>query len=491
MSAPSSLRTAWPGLPGDRVRFACIILVCVIRGAACSASDPAADSFRPNIVFFLSDDQRSDHLGCAGNRLLQTPHLDQLAQRGVRFDHAFVTTSICAASRASFFTGMYERSHRYTFGARPLAPAVSGVAWPGLLRNSGYRTGFIGKFGIEVGPAVPNEWFDRWTPLNRTPYFKNLPDGTVRHVCDISGDQAIQFLRDTVNDVPFCLQISFNAGHAEDGDLQDHYPWPPAADDLYRDTVFPPPRLSDPRIYDAHPQFLKDSLNRERFFWRWDTPEKYQKNMRGYYRLLSGMDGVIGRVLDALEHQGLAENTVVIFASDNGYYMGSRGLAGKWSHYDESLRIPLIICDPRLPEARRGRVVSAMALNIDLAPTILQLAGVPIPEPYQGQSLVPLLDGVAVPNWRTDFFCEHLMQAGSRIPQWEGVRGEHFMYARYFGQQPVFEFLHNLDSDPDELVNLVAAGQASETLERMRQRCDELRDAWGGPWTPDGFPPKK
>src|SRR5690606_33831358 len=147
------------------------------------------------------------------------------------------------------------------------------------------------------------------------------------------------------------------------------------------------------KIFERHPEFLQTSMNRERYFWRWDTPEKYQTNMRAYFRMISGIDHAIGRVLDELERLGLAENTIIVYAADNGYYMGNRGFAGKWSHYEESLRVPLIVCDPRLPADRRGKVVEAMALNIDLAPTFLAYAGATIPENYQGRSLVPLAAG--------------------------------------------------------------------------------------------------
>jgi len=187
-------------------------------------------------------------------------------------------------------------------------------------------------------------------------------------------------------------------------------------------------------------------------------------------------------VLAELEKQGLAENTVVIYTGDNGYYMGDRGFAGKWSHYEQSLRVPLVIFDPRLPEKLRGRVLDPMALNIDLPATMLALGGVAVPEHYQGRSLVPLLRGEPVEDWRSDFFCEHLMQVGGRIPKWEGVRGERYKYARYFEND--FEFLHDLKTDPDELKNFAGDPEYAETLAAMRKRCDELRDRYGGPFVP-------
>ena len=163
--------------------------------------------------------------------------------------------------------------------------------------------------------------------------------------------------------------------------------------------------------------------------------------------------------------------------ADNGYYMGNRGFAGKWSHFEESLRIPLIITDPRVVEKNKGIVDKSMALNVDIAPTLIDFAGVNVPTAYQGKSLVSLLHGNKPQEWRKDFFCEHLMNHAG-IPKWEGVRGERFVYAKYFEQKPVFEFLHDLDTDPNELVNYSGEKKYHEILERMRSRCDELKNKY-------------
>jgi len=464
---------------------ACILSAFGVRCGlppACGAEDD-----RPNIVFFLVDDQRNDTLGCAGHPIVKTPTVDRLAQGGVRFENMFVTTSICAASRASIFTGLHERTHGYTFGTPPISEGHAAASYPALLRQHGYRTGFIGKFGVGVAGDSKAAMFDYFKAVGRNPYLKKQPDGSLRHESELDGDHAIEFIRAGAGDdrKPFCLSVSFNAAHAEDGDKRPgigHYPWPKAVDGMYENVEVPPPRLSDPAIFESQPELLKKSINRGRYFWRWDTPEKYQTNIRAYFRMLSGVDRVIRRVLDELEKQGLAENTVIIYTGDNGYYMGDRGFAGKWSHYEQSLRVPLVVYDPRLPEGLRGRVLGAMALNIDLPATMLDLAGVAVPKHYGGRSLVPLLRGEQVAGWRTDFFCEHLMQAGAAIPKWEGIRGERHKYARYFEND--FEFLHDLEADPDELKNFAADPDYAETLAAMRKRCDELRDRYGGPFKP-------
>jgi arylsulfatase A-like enzyme len=200
--------------------------------------------------------------------------------------------------------------------------------------------------------------------------------------------------------------------------------------------------------------------------------------MRAYYRMLSGIDRVIGRIREELDRLHLAENTVIIYTSDNGYYMGDRGLAGKWSHYDQSLRAPMIVFDPRLDEKDRGQVRTELVLNVDIAPTVLALARVESPALCQGRSVHPLLSRKSTaPGWRSDFFCEHLMQHAD-IPRWEGIRGERYVYARYFEQEPVFEFLHDLETDPDQLVNLASHPDHRDVLERMRARCDELKEEY-------------
>ena len=204
-------------------------------------------------------------------------------------------------------------------------------------------------------------------------------------------------------------------------------------------------------------------------------PGKYQTNMRAYFRMLTGIDHVINRVLQTLEEEGLAENTIVVYAADNGYYMGDRGFAGKWSHHEQSLRVPLVIYDPRLPDELRGLTVDTMALNLDLPPTFLDWAGVPIPASYQGTSLKPVIEDEPKPKgWREDFFCEYSHPRYSM--SWEGVRGQHFKYARYVDQMPAFEYLHDLQSDPDELINLAGNAEYKALLKQMRQRTDALAE---------------
>jgi len=460
-----------------RSTIALVFFVGVLLAAPFSKAEGAE---RPNIIFFLTDDQRHDFLGCSGHPIIKTPVIDKLAERGTRFENAFVTTSICATSRATLFTGLYERTHGYNFGKPAVSKKHMDDGYPVQLRKAGYRTGFVGKFGVAVQKGAQAEMFDYYKPHNRNPYFHKQPDGSLRHETEVAGDRAVEFLRGTKADgKPFCLSVSFNASHAEDSDKKDHFPYPKAVAHLYEGMKMPPPRHADPKVFESQPEFLRKSMNRDRYFWRWDTEEKYQHNMRNYLRMISGIDGVIGRVQKELETLGLADNTIIIYMADNGYYAASRGFAGKWSHYEESQRVPLIIMDPRVKEKARGIVSLETVLNVDIAPTMLAYAGVERPKGHQGLGLNHIVDGVEVGGWRMDFFCEHQMNHKS-IPKWEGVRGVRYKYARYTGQEPVFEFLHDLRTDPNEFTNLAGDPKHAKTLEEMRKRCDELRDEYSG-----------
>lgn len=442
-----------------------------------------ADESRPNILFFFADDQRHDTLGCAGHKIVETPTIDRLANSGVRFENMFVTRSTCWASRTTILTGMTSRASVEPDQSDRVKPEALTEMFPDLLRDAGYRTGLFGKWHAKMPKGFkPEDHFDEFEKIFRNPYFKSMPDGTKRHTTELIGDRGIEFLKTQRGKKrPFCLNLWFNAGHAEDRDHVPgigHYPWPKAMDGKYDDVTIPVPRLSDPAVYEAHPEFFRNSNHRERFHWRWDTQEKYQTNMRAYFRMLTGIDHVINRVLQTLKEEGLAENTIVVYAADNGYYMGDRGFAGKWSHHEQSLRVPLIVFDPRQPKSSRGRASDAMALNLDLPATFLDWGGVPVPPTYQDVSLKPLIESIATPKgWREDFFCEHTNPRYAM--SWEGVRGQRFKYARYVDQDPAYEYLHDLKNDPDELTNLASDPDHASLLKQLRQRTDALAEEYG------------
>jgi len=465
-------------------RLCLLVLAClwVFRPAWAAESEPAPK--RPNILLLMTDNQRSSALGCAGNTIIQTPNIDRLAAEGVRFENAFCTTSICAASRASIFTGQYRRTHGYTFNTPPLSRQAMQNSYPALLRAAGYRTGFVGKFGIGAQDGAADQMFDFFRRAiacdTRSPYYRKVDDGTRKHLTRINGDRAIAFLRSCRDDKPFCLSVSFSAPHPEDDNPQQ-YVYDRVYQDLYADVTIPPPSVSHPRYFERLPDFIKNSMNRHRWFRRFDTPEKYQEMIKSMYRMITGVDAQVGRIMAELERLGLHENTVVIFTSDNGIMVGEHGLTGIWLMYEGSIRVPLVIYDPRLGAPRRAAQVAQMALNIDLPATMLDLAGLEIPRGMQGRSLLPLLRGEPV-RWRNDFFYEHLFQDGGKtIPGSEGVRSERWKYVRYFRRKPVYEQLFDLKSDPDEINNLRGDQRHQKTLESLRRRCDKLRPSVDGP----------
>lgn len=432
-------------------------------GRACRVG--AGPGSRPNLLFVLTDDQRFDALGCAGNPIVRTPNIDRLAGEGIRFERAFVTTPICAASRASILTGTYERTHTYTFTKPPLARAFTDIAFPVRLRQAGYRTGFVGKLGVAVAEGVREEMFD-FSRFDGLPYFQTI-DGIERHMTEVEGDWALDFLRGVEPGRPFCLVWCPWAPHADD-DAPEQYFWPPAVDGLYRDVDIPVPEMAAPRYYDAQPAFLKNTMSRTRWGWRFDTPQKYQEMVKGYYRMISGIDLVLGRVLGELARLGLDRNTIIVYTSDNGYFLGERGYADKWLMYDLSTRVPLVVYDPRAPRANRGLVRRDLVLNIDLGPTLMDLAGAVVPSLAQGRSLRPLL-GQRTPAWRSEIFCEELWDH-PEIPRSECVRTERWKYIQY-PVHPEYVELFDLADDPDEKRNLAGDPGHARVLADLRERC--------------------
>jgi len=440
----------------------------------------------PNIVFFLTDDQTTSTIGCYGNDVIKTPNIDALARRGVRFENAFVSHSICWISRTTILTGLTGRTFG-TPGNQDLAkPETVETLYSDILRNRGYRTGFYGKWHSTMPETFRREdHFDEFEEIGRNPYYKPQPDGTLRHETELIVDGGVDFIKSQPKGRPFALNLWFNACHAEDSDRRPgigHFPWPRTVDGMYDDITIAPPKLNDPKIFDALPDFLRTTINRERFFWRWNTDQKYQTNIRAYYRMVSGIDREIGRFIQALDEAGLTDNTIIVYGADNGYYMGNRGLTGKWSHFENSLRVPLIICDPRVSKSQQGKVTDAIALNLDLPATFVDWASAEIPARYQGSSLKPIVADGVPKDWRTESFHEHFA-VRNRIPAFEGVRNKEFKYVRYIDHGN-YEFLHDLKNDPDELVNLAKDPQHMATLQSMKERTAAQVAKLGGPLPP-------
>jgi arylsulfatase A-like enzyme len=449
-------------------RASALLLAVLGSGSAALATE------RPqNVIFLLADDQRWDTLGVYGNPIIETPALDRLAQDGVRFEHAFVTTSICATSRASFITGQYARRHGiWTFEAG-LSPEQLALSYLGRMKAAGYHVGFIGKWGVGDPPKGYFD-YDRTFP-GQGKYFLEV-SGQTRHLTSVMGDQAIEFVSTAPADRPFCLSVSFKAAHVQDSyDITDTpFPYDPSLGGLYEDVEIAPPVSALPEFFARLPRSLQDSEGRLRWAIRFWGPARYQESVKGYYRLVTGIDRVVGRLRGALAERGLADTTAIVYSGDNGFFLGEHGLAGKWTPHEPSIRVPLLVYDPRLPDEARGQTRREMALNIDVAPTLLALAGLRPSASMQGRSLMPLLRGGAE-DWRTDFFYEHLFEH-PRLPKMEGVRTEQWKYIRYLPDDPVAEELYDLRRDPQELENLAAQPAWEPVLIRLRQSRSEWRE---------------
>lgn len=456
---------------GILLLFACIS--CNIRGE--KKTDEKLQSQKPNIIVMVTDDHRWDALGYADNEIIQTPHMDSLARNGAYFKNAYVTTAICAVSRASILSGQYARRHGIWDFTTPFSDSAFQQTYPMLLKEEGYYTGFIGKYGVgHLDSLLPENKFDVWHGFEKQgDYWHQDSAGNYKHLTQIMADQSIDFIQNAPENRPFNLSISFKAPHVQDGN-PGKFLYDSTYHDLYRDVHIPVPKTASPEYWERLPEFFKTN-NEGRIRWkgRFSTPELYQQSVKGYYRLITGVDMAIGQITEALQKQGLAGNTVIILMGDNGFFLGEHGLAGKWYGYEESIRVPLIIHDPRLTEDQKGQVIEKMALNIDLAPTILSLAGVQATGRMQGKDLTPLMKGKDA-QWRQDFFYEHLLDYQT-IPKSEGIVNLDLKLLQYIEQDPVFEQFFDLQKDPYEVDNKAFDTNDQEELDSMRSKLEVLR----------------
>lgn len=438
---------------------------------------------KPNLIFILTDDQRWDALGYAGNPYVNTPEMDKLARQGAYFKNSIVTTPICAASRATILSGMQERAHRYDFQTGEIKEDFMREAYPRLLKSAGYQTAFFGKLGVKYGDKEKLfdviEDYDRNNnyPDKRGYYYKTIGNDTV-HLTRYTGHKALEFLDNINTNEPFSLSLSFSAPHAHDS-APDQYFWQQETDGLLQNIEIPKANISDDSFFDKLPEFVRSGFNRLRWTWRYDTPEKYQHSVKGYYRMIAGIDLEIAKIRAKLSEKGLDKNTVIILMGDNGYFLGERQLAGKWLLYDNSIRVPLIIFDPRQPNHLD---IEEIAMNVDVPATMLDLAQVPQPKNWQGKSLLPLVSGAAKSLKRDTVLIEHLWEFAN-IPPSEGVKTQSWKYFRYVNDKSVEE-LYNLSADPTEVNNLAANPTFTEKLQEFRNATDRLiqekADPYGG-----------
>ncbi len=425
---------------------------------------------RPNFVFFLTDDQRWDGMSCAGNSILNTPHMDRIASEGIRFENMFVTSSLCGPSRATYLTGKYAHSHGVRRNSMTLGQRQ--ITFPEILKSAGYETAFVGKwhntdmgkdrgFDYYFGFKGQGEYLNPLISENHGP--EQQYSG---HITDILTDKAVQFIaRD--HERPFCLLLWFKAPHRS---------FRPAErfKNLYQDIHIPlPENYSDD--YRGKPQAVKNANMKIGDFP--DIPE-YQTFVKDYYRCLAGVDENVGRVLQALEIRGLKEDTAVVYAGDNGFFIGEHHFFDKRFMYEESIRVPLLIRYPQAYSA--GQVRNEMAINTDIAPTLLDLAGISPPPDMQGQSLKPLLQGRVI-DWREDFLYEYYEYPGAHSGRMNrGIRTRKWKYIHFFEEPQEIE-LYNLEKDPQEMVNLAHVPEYTDIRESLSRRLLDLRQTLNDP----------
>lgn len=454
----------------------CSVLVIIGMVSTCASIGPLrAEDRRPNIVFMFTDDQPQSCLGFIGNEHIQTPNMDRLAAKGTFFNNAFVTTAICCSNRACILTGQYMLRHGIKDFRKPLTAEAFRKTYPALLREAGYRTSYLGKYAIGANSeelrhlSLPESEFDQWYGFPQSINFRQEVDGEARYLTEVMTDKAVEFLRSATDDQPFCLTVAFKEPHGPFNFFD------PAVPDIYHAAQIPPPASFSLEDFEAQPLFLRESLNGDASRSWFKSPESYQRSVRTFYRTVTRADIAVGVILDELQRLGLDENTVVIFSSDHGSLLGAHGLSGKWIMYEDSIRVPLIIYDPRLHGEQGGNRLDQMALSIDLAPTMLSLAGIEIPDGMQGKNLMPLLQGDSVP-WRSSWYYEHVYDTDpprSPIAKSEGVRTQRWKYIRYPETEPRYEQLFDLETDPLEQNNLAGVPAHAARLAKLRADCDE------------------
>jgi len=445
-----------------------------------------------NILLFYADDWSFRTLGAMEEalnstgykvpRFVRTPNIDKLAASGMLFTHNCVTTSICMVSRASLYTGQYASVHK------TYLPEDTGMynetnwprtLWP-LLKSAGYHNGMVGKWHHASPPNASTDFATFHSYFGR--HYESR-DGKEEHVTDLNERDAVKFLNERPRNKPFALMVSFFAIHAEDGNPEQYRPQNRTAG-LYRNSSVPIPKTATEEHFEAMPEFLQNPANVGRGRWmnRYSTPEMYQAMMKKTYRMITEVDTAIGNVVRKLEEQGALNDTLILFTTDNGNLHGEHGLAEKWYPYEESVRVPLVVVDPRSPEGRRGTVNDEYTLNIDLAPTMLSAAGVPVPDVMQGRDVAGMYLGTDEEvertrgSWRKEFYYEWFTGHKVVIPASLALvskRSKYIVYPEY-GHEELFL----LEDDPYEernvfgTLNSPAAKEIKERFSRMRSHAE-------------------
>ena len=470
-----------------------------------------------NIVLLYADDMRHDSLGIANNDFVKTPFLDSLARRGIRFTNNCVTTSICWMSRATLHTGLYASQHKGWMPDRPLWYKKWYKSFPYLMKKvQNYALAHVGKWDYlgfnQYRSLYGTYFFSRiyhafhWYSIDeveedvknqtektgQTRYknnYKTNPETNEVHATDRVLHDAMLFLEHRPKQQPFMMTVSFFPPHSVDEEEEQYFPQPETASSYENVTIDPPvpPEFdvsSMTESYGRLPNSIfaeKGNEARRRWHLRFDEKTKYSTMMRNYYRLITGVDTACKTIVEELERQGIVNETLIIFTTDNGMYHGEHGMAGKWFPHEESIRTPLIILDPRAPASSTGTIVDEFTLNIDLAPTLLKAAEIPIPDTMQGRDISELYLSNKANSltysqpWRKEFYYEHpqfwdeiFLPASTAL-----VRKTH-KYIQW-GEEKRIEQLFHLTKDPHEEEDVSQRPEYAEILHEMRRRHYELQ----------------
>jgi arylsulfatase A-like enzyme len=452
---------------------------------------------RPNILFIMTDDHASHAMSCYNSRINETPHMDRIAQDGMRFDNCFCTNSICTPSRAVILAGTYNHVNGVTTLATHMDNRL--LTFPKLLQEAGYQTAMIGKWHLGQGPAHEPTGFDFWRVLPgqglyHDPEMIDAEGRTVwpGYVTDLITDMCLEWLEGHNRERPFCLLCHHKAPHR---------PWDP--DDkhatMYDDVEIPEPITFNDDYSDragaaaaAEMRVGRDLNARD---LKVDPPPglthqarkkwNYQRYIKDYLRTVASVDDNVGRLLDYLDAEGLAEDTLVVYTSDQGFFLGDHGWYDKRFMYEESLRMPLIMRYPR--EIAPGSTNDDLVLNLDFPALFLDLAGVPIPESFQGKSFRPLLHGETPDDWRQGLYYRYWMhKAHHNVYAHYGLRTHRYKLIYYYndalGQagaidetyDPEWE-LFDLEQDPYELHNVYHDPAYAELVAELTEELHRLQ----------------
>mmetsp|Transcript_6149 Transcript_6149/g.8948 ORF Transcript_6149/g.8948 Transcript_6149/m.8948 type:complete len:605 (+) Transcript_6149:71-1885(+) len=437
-----------------------------------------------NVLILYPDDWRHDTIGAAGTQIVRTPNLDALAKRGIRFTHNCVTTSICWVSRGTLFTGQYASRHKALKLRDPYFYNSWNTSWPYLLQSKGdYFVGHVGKW----------QYRSPWNNMEARDFFNftHFHEGThwyaekrvKYHASDFSAKKTIEFLDVRPADKPFALTVAFYPPKAV-GDAPEpggqYFPKPEHMSLFVNETVPYPIGRENDESWKKLPEFFTErNMARHRHKTRMGNNTQYQASMKYYYRLVYSIDEACSKIIDELEKRGLMDNTMIIFTTDNGFFHGEHGMSGKWYPHEESIRVPLIVYDPRMPKEKIGTLDDSFTLNVDLAETILGAAGITVPDSMQGRDISDLyLKADGKRTWRKEFIYEHLLdQFGKELgPTSMALVRKDFKYF-VWPQHGNYEQLFDMNKDPFEQEDVANKPEHTELKIEMKSRLQELKSS--------------